>query len=163
MNAPETTLRTVVPPEWIDINGHMNSTHYGLIVYDAHVMLTEMIGMGDAYVREHACSKAVLASHMVYEREAGLGDALELRSWLLAVDHKRLHFFHELFNLSRDCRAATVEQVDVHIDLRQRKSAPMPGWLLASLQARVRLALAQPLPAGVGAAIRPPRNDWLGA
>lgn len=161
MTAPIVTLHTSVPEDWIDINGHMNSTRYGLVIYDAHVVLTRMIGMGEDYVEETRCSKAVLESHMAFEREISLGDALEVRSWLLAVDYKRLHFFHELYNLTGGFRAATSEQVDIHMDLEQRRSAPFPGTLYQGLQALVHEALAVTPPTGVGSRLRPPVNDWL--
>lgn len=159
--APIVTLNVTVPEIWIDINGHMNSTRYGLVIYDAHVELTRIIGMGDDYVASTQCSKAVLESHMAFEREVALGDELEVRSWLLAVDHKRLHFFHELYNLTRAYRAATSEQVDIHIDLEGRRSTPFPEQLYTELQSRVRESLAVPQPLGVGGHLRPPLNDWL--
>ena len=160
-HAPYTTLRTQCPPAWIDVNQHMNATHYTLVVYDAHVALTDILGLGDDYVAQTGCGKVVLESHLVYEREVGLNDELEVRSWLLAVDTKRLHFFHELYNLSRDCRAAIAEQVDMHVDLGARRSAPFPGWKLSQLQDVVRQMLAVPYPEGVGSRLRPPVNDWL--
>lgn len=161
ISAPFIGLRTQVPPEWIDLNGHMNATHYGLAVYDAHVALTEAIGLGEAYVNEFCCGKAVLESHMIYEREVSEGDELEIRCWLLAVDSKRMHFFHEVYNLSQGFRAAVSEQVDIHIDLNKRQSAPLPAALYLELQARVKANLALPLPAGIGSQIRPPKNKWL--
>jgi len=158
IQAPFIGLRTQVPPEWIDLNGHMNATHYGLAVYDAHVNFTEEIGLGEAYVAEHACGKAVLESHMIYEREVSEAVDLEIRCWLLAVDHKRMHFFHEVYNLSQGFRAAVSEQVDIHIDLSKRQSAPLPNELYRQLQERVKANLALPLPVGIGSQIRPPKN-----
>lgn len=161
MKAPFVAVKLVVPSEWIDINGHMNATHYGLVVYQAQVRLTEEIGMGEDYVKSTSCGKAVLESHLIYEREVGEGDELEVRSWLLAVDTKRLHYFHELYNLTRNCRAAAAEQVDVHMDLVKRASTPIPEWLLNQLKRRVEANLALPLPAKIGSRIRPPVNSWL--
>lgn len=161
MEAPFTTLRVGVPPAWIDINGHMNATHYGLVVYDAHVRLTGLLGLADRYTEATGCGKVVLESHMIYEREVLLGHLLEVRSWLLAVDEKRLHFFHELYNDTLGCRAAAAEQVDLHVDLRRRRSTPFAPELYARLQAVVTAHLAQPRPAKVGSVIRPPGNPWL--
>ena len=96
MSVPFIGLKIVVPSEWIDVNGHMNAMHYGLVVYDAHYNFTEAIGLGENYVKRTNCGKAVLESHMIYEREISEGDELEIRSWLLAVDKKRLHFFYEV-------------------------------------------------------------------
>ena len=50
MQTPFIGLQKTVPAEWIDINGHMNATHYGLAVYDAHANFSEQIGLGAAYV-----------------------------------------------------------------------------------------------------------------
>lgn len=161
MQVPFIGYRIVVPDEWIDVNGHMNATHYGLVVYEAHARFTTEIGLGDDYVNSTQCGKAVLESHMIYERELSLGDELEIRSWLLAVDSKRLHFFHEVFNLNQGVRAAASEQVDIHIDLQARRSSPLPSDLQKQLQARVRANLAKELPPGIGSRIRPPKNDWL--
>lgn len=160
MQVPFIGLKSVVPSEWIDVNGHMNATHYGLAVYQAHFNFTEEIGLGEAYVRENSCGKAVLESHMIYEQEVSKGDELEIRSWLLAVDSKRLHFFHEVYNLTTGFRAAASEQVDIHIDLEKRQSATMPEYLYVQLQARVEKNLNYPLPDKVGSTLRPPKNTW---
>lgn len=161
MQVPYIGLKTVVPKKWIDVNGHMNATHYGLAVYEAHYNLTQEIGMGNSYVEEKSCSKAVLESHMIYEHEVSEGDELEIRSWLLAVDTKRLHFFHEVFNLTTGVRAAASEQVDIHIDLKKRKSSSLPEALYLQLQKRVEANLKFPTPDKVGSNIRPPKNKWL--
>ena len=161
MNKPYIGYRGAVKPEWIDVNGHMNATHFGLVIYEAHAAHSEWLGFNEEYVDRARCGKAVLESHMRYEREAGLGDQLEVRCWLLAVDNKRLHFFHELYNCSRQCRSATSEQVDIHIDLQARRSADMPESLQRFLRKQVRENLAQPLPLNIGSQLRPPRNTWL--
>ncbi|MEE8288850.1 MAG: thioesterase family protein [Nitrosomonadaceae bacterium] len=161
MQVPFIGFRKIVPAEWIDINGHMNATHYGLAVYDAHVKFTTEIGLGNAYVNSTGYGKAALESHMIYEQEVSKGDELEIRSWLLAVDSKRLHFFHEVYNLTRGNRSAASEQVDIHIDLTARKSAALPHDLYSQLQQRVEANLKFPRPAKVGSNIRPPKNVWL--
>jgi acyl-CoA thioester hydrolase len=161
MEAPFIGLKVVVPSEWIDINGHMNSTRYGLAVYEAHYNFTIALGLGEAYVERTSCSKAVLESHMIYEREVSEGDELEIKSWLLAVDRKRLHFFHEIYNNTKRCRAAASEQVDIHINLNQRRSAKLPDDLYQHLQGVVKSHLSLPTPKGIGSKIRPPINNWL--
>ena len=160
MNVPFIGLKKTVPSEWIDVNGHMNATHYNLAVYEAHFNFTEEIGIGEDYVKKNNCGKAVLESHMIYEQEISSGDELEIRSWLLAVDSKRLHFFHEVYNLTKGVRAAASEQVDIHIDLIARKSSDLPMELYSQLQSRVEDNLKFPLPDRVGSNIRPPKNVW---
>lgn len=161
MQAPYIGLKTLVPREWIDVNGHMNATHYGLAVYEAHFNFAEEIGLGSAYVKATNCGKAVLETHMIYEQEVSEGEELEIRSWLLAVDAKRLHFFHEVYNLTKGFRAAASEQVDIHIDLIKRQSSALPYSLYLQLQERVENNLSFPLPEKIGSKIRPPKNIWL--
>lgn len=160
MQAPYIGLKTIVPREWIDLNGHMNATHYGLAVYEAHFNFTEEIGLGSAYVKATDCGKAVLEAHMIYEQEVSEGEELEIRSWLLAVDSKRLHFFHEVYNLTRGFRAAASEQVDIHLDLIKRQSSALPSSLYLQLQERVENNLSLPRPEKVGSTIHPPKNIW---
>lgn len=161
MPVPFISLNTIVPEAWIDVNGHMNATHFGLTVYDAHVNFTEALGLGEDYVKATHCGKAVLESHLIYEREVSLGDELEVHSWLLAIDEKRLHFFHEVMNKTQGFRAAAAEQVDIHIDLTLRKSAPLPAPIKETLKKTVREHIALPKPPKVGSQIRPPKNHWL--
>jgi acyl-CoA thioester hydrolase len=151
------TYASQVPAEWIDVNGHMNAMHYYQVIYDAHVAMTEEIGLGEDYVKSTNCGKAVLESHMVFESEVSEGEQLEVVSRLLAVDEKRLHFFHELFNRTQSKRAACSEQVDIHIDLTRRCSSPMPKKLFEALKNLAKKHQEQPIPEGVGRKVRGPK------
>lgn len=161
MDAPFSELQLVVDSERIDINDHMNSTQYGLIIYEAHDMFCCALGFGAPYVKKYACGTVVLESHMRYEREVFEGDRLTVKSWLLAVDEKRMHYFHELINVTRDVRAATSEQVEMHVDLNARKSAVFPEEMSSHLQSVVRRHLNEGLPENIGSTLRPPLNTWL--
>jgi len=162
MQIPNESYRVTVPTEWIDIIGHMNSTRYGLAVFEGQKCFCRAIGLGEAYVERTGCGNVVIESHLIFEREVALGDELAVHSWLLGVDHKRLHFFHELMNLSSGVRAAAAEQVDIHFDLAQRRSAPFSAKTYEHLQGVVRQFLSRPAPAKVGSRIRPPANSWFG-
>ena len=161
MDTPFSELQLIVGSERIDINGHMNSTQYGLIIYEAHDLFCCALGFGPPYVEKYDCGTVVLESHMRYEREVFEGDKLTVRSWLLAVDEKRMHYFHELMNLSRGFRAATSEQVEMHFDLKARKSAAFPKEVGLDLQSVVRSHLSEGLPENIGSTLRPPINAWL--
>lgn len=150
IEAPLRLLRTRVQPEWIDVNNHMNARYYGLVIYDAHVLLTEYLGLSNDYVAATNCSKVVAESHIIYERELMLGDEIEVVSWLLAVDAKRLHFAHELYHAQQGYRAALGEQLDIHVDLRLRRSAPFAPEVYRRLAAVAAAHAALPPPAGLG-------------
>src|SRR5690606_11838375 len=147
------SYRTIVAPEWIDVNEHMNARFYAAVIYDAHVLFTARIGLGDDYVAARRCGKVVVESHMVYERELRLGDEIGVVSRLLAVDDKRMHFAHELMNLGRGYRAALAEQLDLHMDLESRRAAPLPQDIRERLAALVRSQREAPLPEKLGRAV----------
>ncbi|WP_182347982.1 thioesterase family protein [Tomitella gaofuii] len=147
---PCRSLETTVDEEWIDVNGHMNAQFFGLVIYDAHARFTDLIGLGDVYVERTGNGKVVVESHITYESELRLGEAIGVDSWLLGVDDKRLHFFHEMRSLESGWRAAAGEQLDLHFDLGSRRVAPLPVEVrdrLASLSENQRSAGH---PAGTG-------------
>ncbi|ARS26740.1 thioesterase family protein [Sphingomonas sp. KC8] len=161
MNSSPTTMpfqayEAVVSDDWIDLNDHLNARYYGDLIYQAHELLSVRLGFDQAYVDATQHSKVVAESHLRYEREIRRGARIGVRSWLLAVDDKRLHFAHELLDLTGGFRAAFAEQLDLHVDLTARRVAPMPVALrdrLAALAETGRVAAgAAALP--VGGAVR---------
>lgn len=151
--APFRRYSTVVPPEWIDVNEHMNSRYYTIVIYNAHALFSEYIGVGEDYVRTSGCGKSVVESHLIYERELRVGDRIEVATRLLAVSGKRLHFYHEVFNVEQGYRAAVGEQLDIHVDLTSRRSAPLPLDLLANLQRIAQAHSVLPTPDKVGRSV----------
>jgi acyl-CoA thioester hydrolase len=135
IETPFRRYSTVVPPEWIDVNEHMNARYYTIAIYNAHSLFSEYIGVGESYVAATRCGKSVVESHLIYERELRVGDRIEVATRLLGVNGKRLHFYHEVFNVEQGYRAAVGEQLDIHVDLTSRRSAPLPEELLVRLQA----------------------------
>lgn len=154
---PLRLLQTTVGEEWIDVNAHMNAQHYYSVIYQAHVLMTDYLELSGDYVSQRQLSKVVVESHNRFERELRLGDPIEVRSWLLGVDAKRLHFFHEIWHAQAGYRAGTGEQIDVHVDLRTRRSAAFPAGVLARLQAVAAAHQAVQPPANCGALRLTPR------
>ncbi|WP_147471631.1 thioesterase family protein [Nocardia stercoris] len=152
------TLECDVDEAWIDVNDHMNAQYYGILVYRAHAAFTEMIGLGDDYVHTTGFGKMVVQGAMTYEREVRRGARLAVDSWLLGLDAKRLHFFHELRVLETGVRAAAFEQLDLHVDLGTRRTAPMPPEVVARLEHFSAQQCAAGRPDGVGRTIQLPRN-----
>ena len=79
---------TKVPADWVDFNGHMNTKHYGLVLYDAHIEFTEHLDLGERYRYANNCSKALVETHCIFERELCEGDEIEGR-W--CTINKRLY------------------------------------------------------------------------
>jgi acyl-CoA thioester hydrolase len=145
-----------VLPQWIDANGHMNLAYYVVLFDGATDALYDLIGVGQAYRDATGNSTFTAETHTLYEREVLLGERVRVVSHLLAVDTKRLHYFHEMFHADHGYRVAAQELIGLHIDLRIRRVAPFPPDLLARLQEAVRMRGDQPLPEGVGRRISMP-------
>jgi acyl-CoA thioester hydrolase len=158
IETPLRLLTATVPQDWIDVNAHMNSQHYHTVIYQAHVLMTDYLQLSGDYVSQRQLSKVVVESHNRFERELRLGDPIEVRSWLLGVDAKRLHFFHEIWQTQAGYRAGTGEQIDVHVDLRTRRSAAFPAEVLARLQAVAVAHQTVQAPANSGALRLTPRT-----
>ncbi|MDJ0363262.1 thioesterase family protein [Rhodococcus sp. H29-C3] len=152
------TLECEVDETWIDINDHMNAQYYGIVVYRAHAAFTDALGLGDEYVRQTGFGKVVVQSAMTYEREVRRGTSLAVDSWLLGVDAKRLHFFHEVHTLGDRTRVAVSEQLDLHVDLETRRTTPMPPDVRTRLTHFAAEQGEAGRPDGVGRTIRFPRN-----
>ena len=157
MSSPVVEYEDVVRPEWIDSNGHMNLACY-VVVFDlATDKLYAALGIGDAYRVETGNSCFTAETHTVYEREVRLGERLLVHTWLLGVDSKRLHYFHELFHVDSGERSAVQELMALHIDMRVRRVSPFPEKQLAALkQAVARYAPEEP-PNGSGRRITMPK------
>lgn len=157
--APFRQYSTVVAPDWIDVNEHMNARYYTIVIYNAHALFSEYVGIGEEYVRNNRCGKSVVESHLIYERELLLGDRIEVASRLLAVSDKRLHFYHEVFNVDRGYRAAVGEQLDIHVDLTARRASPLPADLRARLETIAAAHSQLPAPDKIGRCVTMARPD----
>jgi acyl-CoA thioester hydrolase len=156
VSRPVTELAAVVRPEWIDSNGHMNLAYY-VVVFDlATDALYAALNIGDAYREATGYSCFTAETHTLYEREVHLGDRLNVRSWLLGADTKRLHYFHEMFHAESGERSAAQELMALHIDMGVRRVAPYPPDRYSALrQAVTDFAPAVP-PKGAGRRIALP-------
>lgn len=119
------SFRGAVVPEWIDINDHMNVSWYDRLFDRAERTFFEEFGIGDAYILRTGLSVFRLERLVVYERELRLGDRVEVRSRVLWTDMRRVHHFHELWNMDAGYRAAISDAVSIHVDLNLRKSTAM--------------------------------------
>jgi acyl-CoA thioester hydrolase len=142
-----------VLPEWQDGNGHMNVAYY-LHVFDRGVdVLFDFLGLGAAYRVQTGCSLFTLEQHLVYLSELRVGDQVRVTSQIVDCDAKRLHYFQRMVDAATGRVAATCENLSIHTDLKQRRTALFPAASLAWLAAVKRVHAALPRPAELGRAI----------
>lgn len=130
---PFAAARTVVRPEWIDHNGHMNVGYYHVAFDQAADDFFLWFGLTPEIRQAHGSSTFALESHLHFHREVRLGDPLRFESRLIDVDAKRIHFYSEMYHATEGFLAATYESLSIHMDMRTRKTAPMPEPLAKRL------------------------------
>ncbi|MCP5158352.1 MAG: thioesterase family protein [Gammaproteobacteria bacterium] len=140
----------IVPPEWIDYNGHMNVAYYVLAFDHATDAFMDYLSLDQSYRESQQCSAFVVESHINYQRELMAGDPMRITTQLLGFDSKRIHYFHRLYHAKRGFLSATTELMVIHVDLTERRSARMPLAVLDRLNAVMtqHIQLSRPLQSG---------------
>lgn len=124
-----------VEASWIDANGHVNVAFYVLAFDRAVDALLARIGMDAASIAARQMSVFSAEMHVCYLDELRAGDALRISGRVLGVDARRMHFFLEMHDAVDGRAAATLEQVALHVDLEQRRTAPFPEPVRARIEA----------------------------
>ncbi|MCY4312525.1 MAG: thioesterase family protein [Gammaproteobacteria bacterium] len=86
-------FETTVKPEWIDYNGHMRDSNYGLVFSLAVDALQDAVGLDAAYRERTGCTIYLLEDHKFYLKEVKQGDQLRVVTHVLGVDEKRFHLY----------------------------------------------------------------------
>jgi acyl-CoA thioester hydrolase len=145
-----------IEPQWIDYNGHLNMAYYNVMFDRAIDELWLVLGIGPSYKKSRNGSTFTAECHVRYLREIHLGDPVQVSVTLIAADDKRLHTFEELRHASEGWLSATSENMTLHIDMRDRKTAPFPSDVRATIDAVARAHAMVPRPEGIGRAIARP-------
>ena len=148
--------RDRIRPEWIDYNGHMNVAYYVLAFDYATDAFFDHLGIGRDYKEAASNSTFAVEMNVSYVREVHEGDPLSFRSWLLGHDHKRLHYYHEMYHADEGWLAAGCELMSLHIDMSIRRTAPFPGHIMEKLGKVAAAHAAVPAPSRVGRKITMP-------
>lgn len=119
------SYRGTVQADWIDVNDHMNVACYDRVFDAAESRLFDEAGVDETYAGRTGFGLFRLEKMLRYERELRLGEEIAVHSYVLFFDGRFVHHFHELINLSRGIRAAICDGLSIHVDLTQRKAAPV--------------------------------------
>ena len=133
IDAPLEVHRETVRPDWIDYNGHMNVAFYLMAAVHAMDAFGDHIGIGKSYMEATNRSTFALDTRIIYLRELVEGAPIRVTAQLVAFDAKRIQVCLELSHGEEGWVSALSEWVLVHVDLAERRSAPMPEETLAIL------------------------------
>lgn len=116
-------VEAIVRPEWIDFNGHMNMGFYAVAFdYLATDSYFTHLGLAEDHFRAEQKSTFTLGMNIDYLKEVFQGDRLRFTTQLMDCDHKRLHYFHSMYNLDKGYLAAVNECLTMYIDMQTRRS-----------------------------------------
>lgn len=126
LSALPVTLRAVIPASYLDDMGHMNVMWYIHLFSGAAGNLFQLFGLTDDYFAAHQAGTFALEMHVRYLAEVRVGQTVEIRSRILGRSAKRLHFMHFMSHADTGVLAATEEAIGSHVDLKIRRTSPMP-------------------------------------
>lgn len=156
IDAPFDRYRSVVLPEWIDCNGHMNVAYYLLAFDQATELFFDHLGLDAAHRDATGGSTFAADVHLTYRRELHEGDPLRVSAQLLGFDDKRLRFLQRMYHAEQGFLAATMEGLTLYVDLASRKVAPFPSTILARLESVWAAHRVLPTPPEAGRVIAKP-------
>jgi acyl-CoA thioester hydrolase len=130
-------LRTVIPPEYEDENGHMNVRWYMKIFDDAGYPLVAGFGITPEFHAQHGTGGFDLEHHLHYLREVGIGDTVAVYSRILGRSAKRVHYMMFMVNETSGALAALFECVNSFADLQARRTAAYPPAIAAAIDAQL--------------------------
>lgn len=146
-----------VPAEWLDYNGHMNIGYYGLAFYRAvEGWYDDWMDLGAGYAKREQCGPFALQSNEHYLDELREGEAFDVDLLMLDCDDKRWHMIMTITKSATGDIAATSELIFIHVDLKTRRSTPLPHRQRVRLE-QMRMAqagLARPQQVGAPLGIR---------
>ncbi|MEW2526791.1 thioesterase family protein [Streptomyces sp. NPDC047071] len=126
--------RRVVPPEWIDHDGHLSEAHYSVAFGSATDSLMEATGLHADYRAATGATLWTVEAHVRLLRQVAEGAHLVIRSRVLGSFARRLHFAHEMYLVEGPGAApapdaepvATCELLALHVDRERGRSVPFP-------------------------------------
>lgn len=155
IDALATLVDRVIPPEWEDLNGHVNVRHYLDLYNEAGDPMLSQLGVDASYVRAEQRGFFDLEHHIWYLAEMHVGDRVTVHTRYIARSAKRFHGVMFVVNRSRESVASVLEYVASGADLATRRSAAFPPRVSGRLDAIVAEHASLPWPAPVCGSMQP--------
>ena len=133
-----------VQSTWLDAYGHLNEAYYLVPLSNATWKLQDHFGIGVPYFEQTHCAIYTVETHLRYLNEIKMGAIMQIESFIIDVDAKRIWFAHQMRVEGVIC--ATGEFMTLHYDTKAERTAKIPGEVIDQLEtARID-----------------PRPDWVG-
>lgn len=120
-----TTYYGVVQPWLCDTMGHLTTRHYVGMFDDAHFHFYAELGANLEDMLHKSQGFADVKSTLEYKRELGPGALVEIRSRIVRIGTKSFVHRHEMYEKHSGELVATMENVTVAFDLKNRRAVPV--------------------------------------
>lgn len=126
-----------VPVPFEDANGHLNVRHYTGIASEGLDESLTALGIPQNWPAEgHACFSA--EHHLTYLAELRTGDLLSSRVRLLGRSERAAHALVYLLDDSHQRLSFVMEEIFLHIDMTDRRTAPWPEDVAAAIDRQIK-------------------------
>lgn len=120
------SFRGVVFPWECDAMGHLNNKHYLGMFDQAAWHLFLALGYSTQMAAREHIGLADVHQALTFRRELRAGQLVLVRSWLARAGSKSLTAQHEMFDAEDGRAVASLTSVTTFLDLRERRSMPIP-------------------------------------
>ena len=125
--------RVRVPPEWEDLNGHVNVKHHlGMYDLTSDAML-ELLGISADWVRRERIGLVDLEHHIWFQRELYVGEEVALHLRITAHSARKAQGVVFLLNTADGLVASAIEFLSLAVHLDARRAVPLPKIVDARL------------------------------
>lgn len=138
-----------MPEEYLDANGHVNIRHYMALHDTAAWEFFEQVGVDDAYFHTRRKGFFDAEHHLRYFAEVVAGDRVAVHGRVVNRSNRALHCMWLMVDRTNRRLANTFEFVTVHVDLEQRRPAPIPAEVAERIDAMLAEHAELPWPAPV--------------
>ena len=147
-----------VMTSWVDYNRHMQDAYYLVAFGDALDAFFRYVGDDEAY-RASGLTFFTAETHLNYYREMKAGEPFTVETQLVGLDEKRMHLFHRMLHGKTGELVATNEIMQLHVDQKAGKVAPMRADIFEALSAVWDVHKKLKAPAELGRVMGVPKKD----
>ncbi len=134
IDGPVKLFKGEVLSAWLDYNGHMTDAAYLTAFGDGLDAFFRFIGDDEAY-RATGNTFFTAETHINYYREMKVGEPFWIETQVMGCDEKRMHLFHRMYHGKSKELVATNEIMQLHVNQKEGKVAPMGSALFEALSA----------------------------
>ena len=125
-----------VPAEYVDLNGHMNITHYFSLGAVGPWKRMAELGMPEDYMVTGE-SFFTASHHISYLSELRQGERFAVHAAFADRTDKAVHSVGFVLDYTNDKVACVMEICHVHVSMETRRATSIPDWLGTAIDAEI--------------------------